>query len=91
VVKRPRDLRFRPLRSDVVMLTFARPRPRLTDAQRDVAIHIVSGSSNAAIALARGVSVRTVANQVAALLRKMGVTSRTELAAHFSVTDLLRM
>jgi DNA-binding CsgD family transcriptional regulator len=39
------------------------------------------GQSNAAIAKARGTHVRTVANQLAALFRKLGVASRAELRA----------
>lgn len=52
----------------------------LTPAERDVAALIVAGRSNAEIARARRVSVRTIANQVAAILRKMNVASRFELA-----------
>jgi DNA-binding CsgD family transcriptional regulator len=53
----------------------------LTDAERDVALRVVRGESNAAIAKARGTHVRTVANQLAALFRKLGVASRAELRA----------
>lgn len=53
----------------------------LTDAERDVALRVVEGQSNAAIAEARGTHVRTVANQLAALFRKLGVASRSELRA----------
>jgi DNA-binding CsgD family transcriptional regulator len=53
----------------------------LTLAERDVVAAVLSGSSNRAIARARGRSPRTVANQVAAVFRKLGVGSRAELAA----------
>ena len=53
----------------------------LTDAERAVALCVAKGMSNAAIADARGTHVRTVANQVAALFRKLGVASRGELRA----------
>jgi len=53
----------------------------LTEAEGEVARGILAGRSNAQIARARGTSLRTVANQVAALFRKLGVGSRTELAA----------
>jgi DNA-binding CsgD family transcriptional regulator len=53
----------------------------LTDAERAIAAAIREGQSNAAIARARGTSVRTVANQVAMLFRKLGVSSRVELIA----------
>ena len=53
----------------------------LTPAESAVLGELLGGASNAAIARARGVSARTVANQVAALLRKLGVGSRYELIA----------
>jgi DNA-binding NarL/FixJ family response regulator len=48
----------------------------LTKAEHAVATAIVRGLSNAEIAAERGVSARTVANQVARLLRKTNTTSR---------------
>jgi DNA-binding CsgD family transcriptional regulator len=51
----------------------------LTNAERDVLARIAAGASNAEIATARGVSVRTVANQVARLFKKLNATSRYEL------------
>ncbi|HEY4057163.1 MAG TPA: helix-turn-helix transcriptional regulator [Kofleriaceae bacterium] len=51
----------------------------LTAAEREVLQAIVSGDSNAAIATSRGVSARTIANQVSAILRKLGASSRYEL------------
>ena len=51
----------------------------LTRAERDVLARIATGASNAEIASARGVSVRTVANQVARLFKKLNATSRYEL------------
>jgi DNA-binding NarL/FixJ family response regulator len=53
----------------------------LTPAEREVAAAILEGKSNAAIARQRKSAVRTVANQVASLFRKLGVHSRGELAA----------
>ncbi len=55
----------------------------LTAAERDVLARIASGASNAAIARARKASVRTVANQVASLLRKLGAASRYELIQRY--------
>ena len=52
----------------------------LTPAERAIAKAIGKGLSNAQIARARKTSERTVANQVASLLRKMNVASRAELA-----------
>lgn len=54
---------------------------RYTSAERAVLALLVGGASNAEIARARGSSPRTVANQVASLLRKSGKSSRLELIA----------
>lgn len=51
----------------------------LTAAEREIAQFVRDGLSNQAIAELRGGSVRTVANQVASVLRKHGVRSRAEL------------
>jgi DNA-binding NarL/FixJ family response regulator len=52
------------------------PNVSLTQTELVVAKLVAKGLSNAAIAQKRGTSERTVANQVAALLRKVGVPSR---------------
>lgn len=54
---------------------------QLSPAEREVARMVIQGLSNAAIATRRGTSVRTVANQVAAILRKLNVDSRRSLMA----------
>lgn len=54
---------------------------RLTHAERDIVQRLLAGSSNAEIATARRRSVRTVANQIASIYRKLGVASRSDLAA----------
>lgn len=41
----------------------------------------LSGLSNAEVAKKRGTAVRTVANQLQSLFRKLGVNSRAELSA----------
>lgn len=51
----------------------------LSAAEEEVLRGVVMGQSNAEIAKARGTSPRTVANQIAALLRKFEVGSRYEL------------
>src|SRR5262245_8797665 len=51
----------------------------LTAAEEAILQLICKGYSNAEIAKRRGTALRTVANQVAALLRKHGVQSRHEL------------
>jgi DNA-binding NarL/FixJ family response regulator len=53
----------------------------LTDAEKSVLGLLLRGHSNAAIAKHRATSQRTVANQVASIFRKLGVSSRAELAA----------
>jgi DNA-binding CsgD family transcriptional regulator len=53
----------------------------LSPAERAIAGHILEGLTNARIAEKRSTSVRTIANQVASLFRKLGVMSRTELVA----------
>ena len=58
----------------------------LTAAEREVVSLLVTGASNAQIAKARRVSVRTIANQVASVLKKLKVGSRTELIARFGST-----
>lgn len=61
----------------------------LTAAEREIARLVREGRSNRAIAELRGGSVRTVANQVASILRKHGVRSRAELVvrAHGGAHD----
>jgi DNA-binding NarL/FixJ family response regulator len=56
---------------------------QLTEAEAQVATLAVDGLTNAAIAEQRGTSLRTVANQMASILRKLGVQSRRELAVRW--------
>jgi DNA-binding NarL/FixJ family response regulator len=53
---------------------------RLTPSEREVADHLLCGSTNKDIAQRRGTSARTIANQVQAIFRKLQVQSRVELA-----------
>lgn len=53
----------------------------LTTAERAVLAALLAGSTNSDIARRRACSERTVANQVQAIFRKLGVRSRSELAA----------
>lgn len=66
------------VRLDVDRLSLA---DALTRAEREVARAILRGHSNAKIAADRQRSLRTVANQVAVIFRKLGVSSRAELLA----------
>lgn len=52
----------------------------LTDAERAVLTALLAGSTNRDIAQRRNCSEHTVANQVQAIFRKVGVHSRSELA-----------
>ncbi len=61
---------------------------RLGKAERAVAALVLRGLGNEAIARVRGTSVRTVANQLASLFRKLGVSSRVQLAARLARVDL---
>lgn len=67
-------------------LFFDRPQAwskKLSPAEREVAAFLLDGKSHAEIARSRDVALRTVANQVASLYRKLGVGSRGELVARF--------
>ena len=55
--------------------------PRLSDAEGHVVRELIAGSRASAIAGVRGVSTRTVANQIASAFRKLGVCSRAEMFA----------
>lgn len=59
---------------------------KLTCAEQEVLQWVVAGASNAQIAAARGTSIRTIANQVASLLDKLGAESRFELIQRFGAS-----
>jgi DNA-binding CsgD family transcriptional regulator len=59
----------------------ALPLDALTGIERDLVMAMLTGASNQDVATRRGVSIRTVANQVAKVFRKLGASSRRELAA----------
>ena len=54
-------------------------RQALTAAEEQIVDFVAQGMSNVAIARARGTSVRTVANQLASIYRKLDICSRHEL------------
>lgn len=60
------------------------PPSELSTAELDVLRRIVRGDTNATIARARKSAIRTVANQVASLLRKTGAASRYELIQRYA-------
>jgi len=55
------------------------PLARLSDAERHVAMCMLGGMRRAGIARERGTSQRTVANQIASIYHKLGISSRREL------------
>jgi DNA-binding CsgD family transcriptional regulator len=80
-----RAARFTVAGKEIAVLSYPLPPadlPKsLTKAEREVALAIFAGRSNAEIAVQRGTSPRTIANQVASLFAKLGLRSRNELAA----------
>lgn len=56
-------------------------RVQLTQSEREICLLVLEGHSNTEIGRRRGTSPRTIANQVAALYRKLGIGSRRELQA----------
>jgi DNA-binding NarL/FixJ family response regulator len=60
----------------------------LTSAEQEVARALARGASNADIARERASSVYTVANQVASILRKLGVASRSQIVTKLASLDL---
>lgn len=79
----PAGARVYSLGPDLALLELPPPEasfpPALTEAERDVAQRVFDGATNDEIARARGVSVKTVINQLETVYRKLGVTSRVEL------------
>ncbi len=59
----------------------------LSPAERETAAGLLRGLGNAEIAAARQVSVRTVANQVASILRKLQVGTRVEAIARLKLSE----
>jgi DNA-binding CsgD family transcriptional regulator len=51
----------------------------LSPAEQEVALKVYAGATNKQIADARGVSPRTIGNQLESIYRKLGVSSRAEL------------
>jgi len=60
---------------------------RLSKAEREVALLASAGCPSREIAARRGTSERTVANQLASIFKKLGLSSRAELARALSGFD----
>jgi DNA-binding CsgD family transcriptional regulator len=81
----PPGLSLETVAGNAVVLSFPVPdatgrAARLTAAERAIAEGLLAGLSNFQLALRRGVSKHTVANQVAAVFAKLKVRSRLDLA-----------
>jgi DNA-binding CsgD family transcriptional regulator len=74
---------------DTIVISIGVPRlpPSLSAAEREVVQALLAGCSNIEIARLRGTSSKTVGNQLHAIYRKLGVGSRSELAAMLARTD----
>jgi DNA-binding CsgD family transcriptional regulator len=83
----PRSVTFRVGSHEFALISLpvapARLPAGLTDAERAIGTAVLAGASTAEIAGQRGTSPRTVANQLAAIYRKLGVRSRAEFAARY--------
>ena len=55
-------------------------RPFLTRRERELVAEILRGHTNKAIAVNSGLSEQTIRNQLTGIFRKLGVSSRLELA-----------
>src|SRR5689334_9857938 len=84
----PRDVRLEQSEKPAGPLVISFPIPeadwrsQLTPAEIEVAEDALAGLNNAQIASKRGSAVRTVANQLAAIYRKLNVRSRLELSLY---------
>lgn len=76
---------------EYLVLSFPAPRvptDGLTEAEIAVLRDLLDGLTNREIGARRDTSARTVANQVASILRKLGFGSRYELVAHLSWSEM---
>ena len=64
-----------------LVIEWSPPAGTMTAAERAVAELVARGATNQEIAQLRRTSTRTVANQVASILRKLGLSSRVAIAA----------
>ncbi len=82
-VPAPAELRANSFDAELVLLSFPVAPPELpeilTEAEREVARLVYDGAKNGDIARARGVSVKTIGNQLESIYRKLRVGSRVEL------------
>jgi DNA-binding CsgD family transcriptional regulator len=77
--------------NDALRLTPAVDGPQLTARERDVLLLVADGKSNAEIASALFLSETTVKSHLRSILGKLGLKSRTEIAAHAWKTGLVQL
>lgn len=79
----PSGVQIEYLGPDLALLSFPIGEAELPDgltvAEQEVALLVYAGSTNKQIAEARGVSPKTIGNQLEAIYRKLDVKSRAEL------------
>lgn len=79
----PGGLRVEWLEPDLALLSYplveAEVPPALSAAEQEIALLVYAGASNEDIAAQRSASAKTVGNQLDAIYRKLGVSSRVEL------------
>jgi len=85
--RRPPGLRLEePQDESTLVVSFPAPRADFQDllsgTEAAIARDILAGHSNADIARRRGTAVRTIANQIASIYRKLRVRSRLELSLY---------
>lgn len=72
------------VRRIVMRLSGSYSAPHLSGVERDILRGLTCGLDNTEIAMRRGTSRRTIANQLGSLFRKFGVSGRGELLAKIS-------
>ena len=87
----PSDFRAAELRSDersFIVMSYPLPAWEMPDvltaAEKEVLRALLAGATARELAGQRGVSPRTIANQIASVFKKLGAQSRLELAARLA-------
>ncbi|MBA2535799.1 MAG: response regulator transcription factor [Rubrobacter sp.] len=71
--------------------TAGEPASNLTRREEEVAVLVARGLTNRQISAELSISERTAGNHVARMLRKLGLGSRTQIAAWAAEQGLLRL
>lgn len=86
----PVDLQKQPGEIDVRYSLLPELKELLSPTEFAIATLLLAGGSHADLARQRNVSVRTIANQIGAVFRRLGVSSRTELIQWLAVQEAAR-